>query len=291
MKKTITYLYDLVLHPRNYFRFRSYYTKKIHRRFLYWLYYIKIRDRVKYVKNLKTQNNEISFLLKNGYLKLDLTKEKELNDLLDKIVEESNVFFNHYKKNSSKTIYKEYLINLTTNYKEKNCDNLIKLEKNEKIVNLVGEYLDMLPTITFSAYWYSPFLKKTHSGSQLIHLDHEEFKQIKMFVYCSDVKIDNGPMHIINKKESINIQKKINYKTNEENKRLDDSSIDKKLIKDLSGNIKSIYLVDTSSCFHFGGRVSSGYRLMGVIQYLTPLSYNYKNLKKKLPVINKKNLI
>ena len=30
---------------------------------------------------------------------------------------------------------------------------------------------------------------------------------------------------------------------------------------------------------------------MGVIQYLTPLSYNYQNLKKKLPVINKKNLI
>ena len=97
--KRLFYLYDFVLHPRNFLDLDRIIPKKF-TDILYWLYYIKIRDRVNYVKNLKTQNNEISFLLKNGYLKLDLTKEKELNDLLDKIVKESNVFFNHVKNTS-----------------------------------------------------------------------------------------------------------------------------------------------------------------------------------------------
>ena len=189
MKKTIIYLYNFILHPRNFFRYRSYYIKKIHRQFLYWLYYLKIKDRVNYIRNVKTSDSEISFLLKNGYLKLDLTKEKNLNNLLDKIIIEGNDFFSYYKKNTPKISDKEYLINLTSNFKEKNCENLIKLAINDKIINLVSIYLDMLPTITFSAYWYSPSLKKSHSGSQLIHLDHEEFKQIKMFVYCSDIQI------------------------------------------------------------------------------------------------------
>lgn len=177
------------------------------------------------------------------------------------------------------------------NKNNKKSEKLFKLASNKEIVSLVAKYLGMLPSITFSAYWYTPFLDKPSQGSQLLHLDHEEFKQLKMFIYCSDVKLENGPMHIINKMDSKVIQKKTNYTTAAENKRISDESVNTYKIQNFSGPKKRIFVVDTSSCFHFGGRVTSGDRLVGIVQYLTPLNYNYINLKKKLPLINNKKLI
>ena len=71
-------------------------------------------------------------------MKLDLTKEKNLNDLLDKIVIEGNDFFSYYKKNTPKISDKEYLINLTSNFKEKGIITPITVRKADKGYEIVA---------------------------------------------------------------------------------------------------------------------------------------------------------
>ena len=44
-------------------------------------------------------------------------------------------------------------------------------------------------------------------GSQLMHLDHEDFQQIKLFFFFEDVDKDTGPLVALDQKDSTNIQK------------------------------------------------------------------------------------
>ena len=63
------------------------------------------------------------------------------------------------------------------------------------------------------------------SSSQKYHLDHEDYKQVKGFLFIEDVDLDSGPLTVINALESKNIQRIINYEMTKSNKRVDDEVI------------------------------------------------------------------
>ena len=97
-------------------------------------------------------------------------------------------------------------------------------------------------------------------------------------------------MNLFSKKNSSEVIKNINYNTSPEKKRLKDDIFEKfeneKIICD--GKKGTLYLVDTSSCFHCGARKSLKSRLLLTFQFITPWA-NYLKWNWKKSEIIKKN--
>ena len=145
--------------------------------------------------------------------------------------------------------------------------------------------------ITNLSLWYSPNDKVFKNSSQEYHLDHEDFRQVKGFLFINDIDHETGPLNIINAQQSNNIQKLINYKLTKSQKRVSDKTI--KILKNKNSDIKEdvmiggsgdLLLCDTSSCFHFGSRLGSKPRFILAFQYITPFGFsvdwNWKNYAK-----------
>ena len=167
-------------------------------------------------------------------------------------------------------------------------------EFNQKIkvitdpfVDVATKYLGTLPILESFQMWYSPNDSDELIGSQLLHRDPEDFRQLKIFIPIEDIEIENGPLNVIDKNES-----KILY----------DNLIEKKIIKKRNQKIDDKYarnlnltknkillknyqcaLVDTCSCYHFGSRKSSKPRkilflhLTSGFSAKTPIFRNYDN--------------
>ena len=63
--------------------------------------------------------------------------------------------------------------------------------------------------------WYSPNDKIFKNSSQEYHLDHEDYKQVKGFLFINEIDLQTGPLNVINVEQSNNIQKLIKYKMTE----------------------------------------------------------------------------
>ena len=165
--------------------------------------------------------------------------------------------------------------------KDYNCSSSeFKFVSNENLLKIISEYLGSVPLLTHISLWYSPNSKSHDGSSQIYHLDHEDFKQVKGFLYIYDVDENSGPLNIINAYQSNFIQKKINYRLNENSKRVSDETIKKLKAKNLvidevimSGESGDLVLVDTSNCFHFGSRLASKPRFVLAFQYITPYAF------------------
>ena len=116
---------------------------------------------------------------KKGFLKV----ESELIDknLLENLFNETKIIFNERKEKEYKNPNLKALIK---NNEVKIGSSLYKLATNEKIINTIANYLGVVPVCTYINLCYSP--KKNNpnlEGSQLMHLDHEDFQQIKLFSF------------------------------------------------------------------------------------------------------------
>ena len=127
----------------------------------------------------------------------------------------------------------DYLINLINNHIETN--NLKKKNRNDSlntiirsedfheksevfkfvtsnfILKIVSKYLGYIPLLTHISVWWSPNDKIYEQSSQFYHLDHEDYKQIKGFLFLSDIDEDSGPINAISSNQSLAIQKEISY--------------------------------------------------------------------------------
>jgi len=173
---------------------------------------------------------------------------------------------------------------------------LVRLALKEEVIKIVAEHFGYIPIIGFMSYWYNPN-KETETDlaaindyySRRYHLDHGDNSMIKLFVYCSDTNKDNGVLHIINAEKSKSIRETINYRyihgkqskpkeafLSGNSYYVQDQVISEHLKEGqeltLDGEKGSCYFVETSQCYHYGGRnLKTGKeRLIGVIQYLRP---------------------
>ena len=68
--------------------------------------------------------------------------------------------------------------------------------------------------------WYSPNNQIFENSSQEYHLDHEDYRQVKGFLFINEIDFETGPLNIINLTQSNKIQKMINYTMTKDNKRV-----------------------------------------------------------------------
>ncbi len=275
--------------PGQYFRYRNKYLRNLYFNFSKFMHFRTYFSRV-YKKNVPTFITDESQLMKKneGFKLIKVAKLNEnktnIKEVLDKIV-------NDLKKTDLKKFNssEEGIIKLKTSKDFDNKSPEFKFVTDRYLVEIVSRYLKCIPILSSLSLWYSPNNKFIENSSQEYHLDHEDYRQVKGFLFINDVDLNTGPLNVINVTDSNNIQKLINYKMIESSKRVNDKVIEdlkkKTNINEniLTGKSGDLVLCDTSSCFHYGSRLGNNPkpRLILAFQYVTPFSFsmdwNWKN--------------
>ena len=275
--------------PGQYFRYRNKYLRNLYFNFSKFMHFRTYFSRV-YKKNFPKFITDKSQLMKKneGFKLIRVTKLDEngtnINQVLDKIG--NDLKKTDFKKFDSS---EEGIIKLKTSKDFDNKSPEFKFVTDKYLVEIVSRYLNCIPILSSLSLWYSPNNKFIENSSQEYHLDHEDYRQVKGFLFFNEVDLNTGPLNVINVTQSNNIQKLISYKMTESSKRLNDKTIDvlKKTINIneniLTGKSGDLVLCDTSSCFHYGSRRGNNPkpRFILAFQYVTPFSFsmdwNWKN--------------
>ncbi len=244
----------------------------------------------------KTKINNKTNLYLNGFDKIDINQLKKNNlNINSLILEIENKLKNSNYSNQKGQIKAFDLYDIFDT--ESKIFNFLT---NKYLIDIISNYLGCIPLLTYSSIWYTENQKSFKGSNQEYHLDHEDYTQIKGFLYLEDINENNGAMNLFSKKISRKVAKKINYRTSEDRKRVEDKVFTEhegdKVI--CNGKKGTLYLVDTSKCFHCGARKSLNSRLLLTFQFITPwanyLNWNWKNsevLKKnKWQIKNLNNL-
>jgi hypothetical protein len=153
---------------------------------------------------------------------------------------------------------------------------LIRLALRDDVLRAVTTYLRVAPILSSIDVYYSRSVDRELMSSQLLHCDGDDTRQVKIFVLCTRVAAENGPLMIMAADRSELLRRKLGYEYR--NRVSDDQAREAMGDLDLSpleGEPGTTCLVDTSRCFHYGSRLESPDqgRLIAMIQYLTPYSF------------------
>jgi len=254
------------------FRYRSIKIRKIYYIFSKYLHLGTLFSRKKRIDN----KSDLYF---KGYEKIEINSLNQNNiDINSTILEIENKIKNYDFKNQFNHLKSIEMCEIFDT-----DSKVFKFLTSKFLIEKVSNYLGCIPLLTYSSIWYSKNDEMIANSSQEYHLDHEDYMQVKGFLYLEDIDQTNGAMNLFSKKNSNEVIKNINYNTSPEKKRLKDDIFEKfeneKIICD--GKKGTLYLVDTSSCFHCGARKSLGSRLLLSFQFITPwanyLKWNWRN--------------
>ena len=275
--------------PGQIFRYKNKSLRNLYFQFSKFMHFKTYSSRVNKKNFPKFINDNSELIKKNEGFKLIKVSKLSKNginvkELLKKINKDlEKIDFTKFSKSE------DGIIKLKTSRDFNNQSLEFKFVTNKYFIEIVSRYLKCIPLLTSLSLWYSPNVNFIENTSQEYHLDHEDFRQVKGFLFINEVDINTGPLNIINAAQSNDIQKLINYKMTKTSKRVSDKKIKnlkkKLIIKEniLTGKSGDLLLCDTSSCFHFGSRlgVKSKPRLILAFQYVTPFSFsmdwNWKN--------------
>ncbi len=153
---------------------------------------------------------------------------------------------------------------------------LMRLALRPDVLTAVSRYLRVVPLLTTLSVFRSEPRDPELKSSQLFHCDGDDVRQVKVFIYCSDVDMASGPLTILDATTSRRVMSATGYQFRQ---RLSDEDVvavagDARGVP-IVGRTGSTVFVDTSRCFHFGSRVLPGApaRIAAMIQYQTPYSF------------------
>lgn len=181
---------------------------------------------------------------------------------------------------------KSYLKNFLTTGSEIN-GKFIDFALDPTILRVVQRYLGELPVLNAIKLLHSVPSGDLHDGSQLFHCDHDDTRQVKIFLHVSDVDIESGPLTVIPSKLSSDIRVRTGYVFGGRAGHLNDDVFqDNKTYCEafqMTGKRGSLAFVDTANCFHFGGRVATNQRYILYVHYVTTTNFLYNPLVSILP--------
>jgi hypothetical protein len=156
----------------------------------------------------------------------------------------------------------------------------MRMALSHEVVAPVATYLGFVPVLNGIDILYSaPSSAHAPTSSQLWHLDVADTTQVKVWVHCTDVGPQSGPLTAIEAGASKRLAERIEYRFSAS--RVPDETVVEILGPDcmtpLEGPISTVDFIDTSRCFHFGSRVppDAPPRRMVVFQFLTPYAFAF----------------
>ena len=166
------------------------------------------------------------------------------------------------------------------------CDRLtldspfMRFALRPDIIGAVSRYLGVVPVLVRIDLWYSahqPDLNRTH----FYHCDWTATTQVKIFVNCTDVGPDDGPLMMVGATKSREIRRALKYDHDRQGHKYyvsDEQMADRGAAAHehrFTGPAGTVYFADTSRCFHCGSRIveGAGPRLVAPFQYLRPSAF------------------
>ncbi len=224
-------------------------------------------------KQILVNSKELS---SQGYTNLGLFLEDKDVDV---IIEKTKNFkcFDPFRKE-----LKEFSLSETpevvhvANYRRKDLstiNEILDIANNTNVLEAVQDFLGAKPTISNINMWWSFSGKKEAEQAQYFHRDVDDFKFCKLFIYLTDVDMDNGPhVYVEGTSVSSKLTKIRRYKDDEIH-----SEFGEEKVKYFTAPKGSSFIVDTYG-FHKGLLPNKGKRLLLQVQYsLNPIGiYNYE---------------
>ena len=246
----------------------------------YYFYFMKLINHNSYRKRVLLKNS----LLENikrlriidpdfGYTKLDFKD----NENLKKTIKISNDLLSRSLKNKlfKSNQKKPFLITKKINLLDKKFLPVKNFLLSPKFLGTISEYLGSIPVLWTSSIWFSPNTEFTFGRSQNYHIDNEDFKQIKCFIPLEDINIENGPLTVINAKQTKQLFEKLRKKKiiKYRHTKVADEAIhsfqNKKDEVKLTAKTGEVLFLDTSRCYHYGSRPSPKSRRLLFVQFFS----------------------
>jgi hypothetical protein len=138
------------------------------------------------------------------------------------------------------------------------------------VLSTVARYFGRMPILSEIALLWTP-VNATRIKSQEYHFDTEDYRQLKLFIYISEVSAETGPITLIGARRSAEVGRVTGY-VGGRHRRLKDAAIvsagaDKDAVR-IVGPAGGGVFMDTSRCLHFGSRGNRAERLVLLIQFM-----------------------
>lgn len=171
------------------------------------------------------------------------------------------------------TTTKPFLVTLAQDADFAETPEVLRFLLSAQVVDLMRGYLPRVPRLTSIRLWWSP-PTDTVRNSQRFHLDHEDRRQIKLFLNVWDTDEENGPFTFLPAGTTARLLRLTGLRK----RRIDDGPVEAALdrlrrdgaapLLRLTGPAGSVALVDTSRCLHYGSRGVRRDRLVLTAQYV-----------------------
>jgi hypothetical protein len=134
----------------------------------------------------------------------------------------------------------------------------------------MGDFMHDLPQLSDVLLTLSqPTENKPLSYSQLWHLDHDDKRVCKLFIYLTDVRdTKDGPLTFIPAPSSKQFRNTVNSHMSDDKVF---SKVDRSAVKEIIAPRLSSFIVNTARCLHMGSRIlSDRTRLLYTATYIQP---------------------
>jgi hypothetical protein len=158
----------------------------------------------------------------------------------------------------------------------------IRFALGTELVESISTYLGVVPVLSAFDVWYSLAQEDAPTASQLWHMDHNDISVVKVWVHCSDIGPESGPLTMLTADASAEFAGEIGHDMGAEYY-LPDEALERYADRDelvqMIGSRGTVSLTDTCRCFHMGSRVSPGAepRRVAVYTYLTPYAFHWED--------------
>jgi hypothetical protein len=153
---------------------------------------------------------------------------------------------------------------------------LLRWALDRRVLAMVSSYFGVIPVLAEADYYCSFATTGPFTKSQLWHCDGEASEVLKIFIYCDDVSIADGPFEYVDATTSARVRDELGYRYGGKRYRVSDATMDDHVPRGLQHPIEgprnTAFIVDTCSCFHRGSRVldPQHHRIAAVACYFPP---------------------
>lgn len=279
IRKFTSFLYHHYKYPGHFFNTGTFTNARAYHNFCKLFQPHTYLTRARYARTLDQSNSpEIQIDRKAGYTVVT----PQMLPLLSHVAEQARDVFSrmHLDQLKQQATKKPFLIQVPLTEYEKDLSNspFLEIATHPALLGAIARYLGMLPVLRCIEFHYSPNEVMESKKSQNFHIDQDDYREIKAFLYVEEVTMDSGPLCVIPALESRKIYDQLckDGKTTRRNRKFDDETFYKyaspNQLKTFTVSAGTMVLADTASCWHYGSRPGSKPRYAVLFGYVTPFS-------------------
>jgi hypothetical protein len=141
---------------------------------------------------------------------------------------------------------------------------------SQPVLSAAARYFGRMPILSELALLWTP-VNESQIKSQEYHFDTEDDRQLKLFIYITDVEADCGPITLVPAARSAEVSRMTGY-VGGRRRRLKDAAVaeagaERDAVRIL-GPAGTAVFMDTSRCLHYGSRGNRRERLVLLIQFM-----------------------